>query len=296
MLRLALMVSTLIVPLGLDLYLPVPPGSPLTRETVARGRALFFDPRLSRDGSVSCASCHRPERDFADERPIAVGIMGRRGTRHVPTLVNRGYGRAFAWDGRQVSLEAQVLAALFDPNEMDSSPSVAARRVGLSSDTLTQALASYVRSILAGDSAYDRHAAGDRRALSSDAVRGLTLFRGRANCTACHTGPNFTDERVHTTGIAWRGGVLRDPGAGRGAFKTPTLRQVAHTAPYMHDGSLRTLGEVVDFYDGGGDGSPSLDPEIRPLGLTITEKRALVAFLESLSGRVQEGPEVVATQ
>jgi cytochrome c peroxidase len=294
MLRLAaFMVSALTVPLGLDLYLPVPPESPLTRETVTQGRALFFDRRLSRDGSISCASCHRPERAFADDRPIAVGIAARRGTRHVPSLVNRGYGRAFGWDGLRVSLEAQVLAAVVDPNEMDSSTSAAARRVGLSPDALARTLASYVRSIMAGDSAYDRYAAGDHGALSSDAVQGLALFRGRANCTACHTGPNFTDERVHNTGVAWRGGALRDHGAGGGAFKTPTLRQVAHTAPYMHDGSLSTLDAVVDFSHRGGERNPSPDPEERPLGLAPPDRRALVAFLESLTGRVQEGPAVV---
>ena len=145
-----LIAAVLAVPRGLDLYMPVPPGSPLTRDSVALGRSLFFDRRLSVDGSVSCASCHRPERSFADDRRIAVGVFSRLGRRHVPTIVNRGYGRLFAWDGRNASLEFQVIAAIADPSEMGLSPATAANRVALSPEQLTHALASYVRSILAG--------------------------------------------------------------------------------------------------------------------------------------------------
>ncbi|MBI4477724.1 MAG: c-type cytochrome, partial [Acidobacteria bacterium] len=148
----------------------------------------------------------------------------------------------------------------------------------------SHALASYVRSILSGNSPYDRFINGERTALSADQQAGLQIFRGKGNCTACHVGPNLTDERPHNTGVAWREDRFADPGAGSGDFKTPTLREIARTAPYMHDGSLATLTDVVDFYDRGGRRNPFLDPELRPLGLTESEKRALVTFLGSLAG------------
>jgi len=162
---------------------------------------------------------------------------------------------------------------------------------------LARALASYVRSILSGASPVDRYLNGKRDALSEQARKGLEIFRGKGNCIACHIGPNFTDDRFHNTGVAWRGGKLRDLGrfvvtgkvADQGAFKTPTLREVAQTAPYMHDGSLASLEQVVEFYNRGGNPNSWQDPEVRPLKLTADEKRALVAFLESLSGTVREG-------
>ncbi len=154
---------------------------------------------------------------------------------------------------------------------------------------LSRALSSFVRSILSGNSPFDRFISGDREALSVEEQAGLRIFRGKGNCTSCHVGPNLTDERTHNTGVAWNGSALADPGGGRGDFKTPTLREVEHTAPYMHDGSLATLDDVIDFYDGGGRANPSLDPEIRPLRLSAEEKRQLVAFLRTVSGAVQFG-------
>ncbi len=164
-------------------------------------------------------------------------------------------------------------------------------------EDLARALASYVRTILAGDSPVDRYLNGKSKALSEEARRGLEIFRGKGNCTACHVDPNFSDERFHNTGVAWRGGELHDPGrfavtgkeADRGAFKTPTLREVACTAPYMHDGSLGSLEEVIEFYDRGGNPNSWLDPESHPLHLTSEEKQALVAFLKALTGTIQEG-------
>ena len=285
------------VPLGLDLYMPVPEDNPLRADGIALGRQLFFDRRLSRDGSVACATCHRPEHAFADGRRLPVGVDGRVGRRHAPALVNRGYGRVFFWDARSRSLEEQVLKPIEDPSEMDSSVDAAAARVGLSREDLSKALASYVRSILSGNSPFDRFTSGDQSALSAEEQRGLALFRGKGHCTACHVGPTFTDERPHNTGIAWRlspGAPLSAPldaGAGEGAFKTPTLREVARTAPYMHDGSLQSLEEVVEFYDRGGHANPHLDVEIRPLGFTPDERRCLVMFLGALSGQLQEGIE-----
>lgn len=130
---------------------------------------------------------------------------------------------------------------------------------------------------------------GERAALSREEQEGLQIFRGKGSCTACHVGPTLTDERLHNTGVAWNNGELTDAGAGNGAFKTPTLRDVARTAPYMHDGTLATLDEVVDYYDRGGNPNPFLDTELRPLRLSVTEKKALAAFLGSLSGTIQEG-------
>jgi cytochrome c peroxidase len=286
-----------VVPLGLDLYMPVPEDNSLTVEKVALGRLLFSDTRLSRDGAIACASCHDPQRAFSSPQPIAVGVFGRHGHRNAPALINRGYGRAFFWDGRIPTLEEQVLQPIQDPNEMDMTLEEAASRVGLDVTTLSQSLASYVRTILSGDSPYDRFINGDRAALTADEQAGLQIFRGKGNCTACHVGPNFSDEKLHNTGVAFRDGQWLDPGRlgvtgqeeDRGAFKTPTLREVARTAPYMHDGSLATLEEVIDFYDGGGNANPHLDPELRPLRLSVEEKKALVAFLHALSGTVHDG-------
>ncbi|MBI2186911.1 MAG: c-type cytochrome [Acidobacteria bacterium] len=274
----------LTIPLGLDLYVPVPEQNPLTVDKINLGRRLFNDRRLSRDGSIACASCHDAEHAFSDGRAIAVGVFGRSGRRNAPAIVNRAYGRIFFWDGRVPTLEEQVLKPIEDPNEMDLPVADAASRVGLTLNDLSKALASYVRSILSGDSPYDRFVNGDRTSLSAEQQAGLQIFRGKGNCTACHGGPNFTDERLHNTGVAWRDGHLSDTGGGNGTFKTPTLREVARTSPYMHDGSIPTLEEVVDFYDHGGRSNPSIDPEIHPLHLSVEEKQALVAFLKSLSG------------
>jgi cytochrome c peroxidase len=275
---------SIVIPLGLDLFMPVPESNPITPEKIDLGRQLFEDRRLSRDRSISCASCHQPNRAFSDGRAIAVGVSGRHGRRNAPALINRGYGRAFFWDGRVSSLEEQVLKPIEDPNEMDLPAAEAAARVGLSPDALSRALATFVRSILSGNSAFDLFVNGDRSALSEEEQRGLTVFRGKGNCTACHVGPNFTDEKLHNTGAAWRNGAFADIGGGEGNFKTPTLREVARTAPYMHDGSLATLEDVVAFYDGGGRPNPHLDPEIHPLHLTAEDRHALVSFLGSLSG------------
>jgi cytochrome c peroxidase len=295
---LIVLAAALAIPLGLDLYMPVPEQNPLTVEKIELGRRLFNDRRLSRDGSIACVSCHDPDRAFSDGRAIAVGVFGRSGRRNAPAIVNRAYGRAFLWDGRVPTLEEQVLKPIEDPNEMDLAVAEAASRVSLTPEDLSRALASYVRSILSGDSAYDRFVNGDRTALSAEQQAGLQIFRGKGNCTACHVGPNFSDERLHNTGVAWRDpstssgqvpGYFADEGAGNGTFKTPTLRELARTAPYMHDGSLATLEDVVEFYDGGGRPNPSIDPEIRPLQLSVEEKQALVAFLKSLSGSIRQG-------
>ncbi|MCZ2150416.1 MAG: c-type cytochrome [Bryobacterales bacterium] len=283
-------------PLGLDSYLPVPEDNPLTAEKAALGRALFREKMLSRDRTVACASCHEEERAFSDGKPLAVGIEGRVGTRRSPAIVNRVFGKSFFWDGRAKSLEEQALQPISNEKEMDLSLAEAVERLRgagyagefrkvfgreVNGEDLGKAVATYVRTILSGDSPYDKYMAGDTGAIRAEAKEGLRLFRGKAGCIRCHVGFNFTDERRHNTGV---GKIDAD-----GLFKTPTLREVARHAPYMHDGSMATLRDVIDFYDKGGRANPRLDAEIRELKLTEGEKRALAAFLESLSGRVSEG-------
>jgi cytochrome c peroxidase len=293
------------VPLGLDAYIPAPESNPLSAEKAALGRALFFDPALSRSGTVACATCHIPARAFTDDKPLATGVFGRRGTRRAPAILNRAYGKSFFWDGSAATLEEQVLKPITNPFEMDLPLEEALTRLKatgkypqLDALGLASALSTYVRTILAGDSPYDRYVAGDRAALSAQQLAGLRLFRGKAGCASCHLGPNLTDERFHNTGTGWRDGQFADTGRfvltgreeDRGAFKTPTLREVARHPPYMHDGSLATLEDVVEHYDKGGNPNPSLDAEMRPLHLTGDEKRALLRFLEALTGTVREGP------
>lgn len=300
-------------PLGLDAFMPVPSDNPISAAKAALGRKLFLDPILSADRSISCASCHDPERSFTDDRPRAVGVFDRVGTRRVPKLLNRGYGRSFFWDGRISTLEEQVLQPVINPLEMDLELSEAVTRLTANpgylsafrqafgrepnADDLARALASYVRTILSGDSRYDRYVAGDAGALDEEERMGLEVFRGKGNCVTCHLGPNLTDERFHNTGVGYTDGRFEDDGrfavtgreSERGAFKTPSLRNVALTAPYMHDGSIPTLEEVVADYDNGGTPNPHLDREIRKLGLTDSEKAALAAFMRALTGAVQEG-------
>jgi cytochrome c peroxidase len=301
------------LPDGMPLYMPGALDVPLNAHVAELGRALFFDRRLSRDRSVSCASCHLPERAFTDGRTVSTGVAGRQGRRNAPTLVNRAWGDAQFWDGRVASLRDQVLHPIEDPDEMGftrdaaaariaADPALAARFAEVLDDSvhaasLARSLAAYVASIIAGDAPFDRWAAGDTTALSAEARHGRRLFDGRARCSVCHRGPNFTDEQFHNTGVAWRAGAPADSGrfavTGRerdiGAFKTPTLREIARTAPYMHDGSIASLEAVIDFYDRGGFSNPYLDRELQPLGLSGDDKQALIAFLGMLSGRVREG-------
>ncbi|MEZ5352156.1 MAG: cytochrome c peroxidase [Bryobacteraceae bacterium] len=293
----------LTVPLGLDAYLPAPEGNRLNKERAALGKRLFFEKALSRDGTVSCATCHDPARAYTDEHPVAVGLRSIKGTRRTPTIVNRAYGKSFFWDGRASTLEEQVLMPIENPKEMDLKIGEALERLRASGygeigrEEVSRALANYVRTILAGDSPYDRFVAGDRTALTEEQQEGLRVFREKGNCASCHVGPNLTDERFHNTGVPGD-----DPGryastgkAGdKGAFKTPTLREVAGRGPYMHDGSLATLEDVIEHYDRGGrdkagSAPGNLDPEMEELHLTEGEKKALAEFLRALTGVVREG-------
>ena len=301
-------------PLGLDLYQPEPADNPATPDKVQLGRRLFRERLLSRNRSIACGDCHQPKRAFADGRAKAVGVYGRQGPRSVPTLINRAWGESFFWDGRTATLEEQVVLPIQAETEMDLTLDEAVVRLSQkrryrkafaavfdrepNPDDLAHALAAYVRTILAGDSPYDRYLFGKPDALSARELAGLRLFQGKANCSVCHSGPMFSDELFHNTGVAWRDGKWLDEGRAivteqqedRGKFKTPTLREVVRTAPYMHDGSLESLADVVNFYANGGRKNPYLDSELHPLTLTDDEKDALAAFLRSLTGRVSEGP------
>jgi cytochrome c peroxidase len=295
------------IPLGLDSNRAVPKDNLLTEAKVRLGRRLFFDPILSTDGTVSCASCHDPAHGLAGRARLAAGIQGRQMTRNAPSLWNRAYGTAFFWDGRETSLESQALRPVESSSEMGGTVDGAVERLrshkeypglfeaafadGVTASNLAKSLASFERVLLSGNSRVDRFRSGEVRALSDSERHGLWLYESRGGCWRCHSGPNFSDENFHNTGVGWNQTPIdlgrftvtkKDPDRGR--FKTPTLRNVALTAPYMHDGSLATLEEVVDFYNRGGGKNTYLDTSIAPLGFSAEEKKDLVAFLKALSG------------
>ena len=296
------------LPLGLDADSAfVPADNPMTPERIALGKKFFWDTRWSSSGTVACVSCHRPEHGWGDPRQFSINFAGKPTPRHSPTIVNRLFSDRQLWTGLRPSLEEQ---ALRDSNRTDemvvknlgSIPAYQAefRRVfgtELHPDGVAKAIASYVRTIVSGNSPYDRFRAGEKSALSPAAQRGQALFAGRARCVACHAGFNFTDEGYRNIGV---GMDRADPDLGRytvtkdeadkGAFKTPTLRDVARRGPYMHDGSEKTLADVVAFYDRGGVKNPWLSQDIKPLGLNREEQTDLVAFLHALTGEID--PEV----
>jgi len=300
------------VPIGLDRYVPVPEDNPITPEKTALGRRLFFETSLSGDGRTACATCHQPSRRFTDGRRLPRGVFGREGRRNTPSILNRAYGRSAFWDGRAETLEDQVQAALMGESDLGLSLDEAVARLSadagysrafqpafggpVTAPRIAQALATFVRTQLSGNSRFDRFLTGDVTALRPEERSGLEVFSGRARCARCHAGPLLSDESFHNTGVAWKEARFADPGRAavtgsdrdRGAFKTPSLREVARTAPYMHDGSMARLTDVIDFYDRGGRPNPNLDSDIRPLRLTADEKAALISFLRSLSGRTPE--------
>lgn len=303
------------LPIGLNQTPPIPEDNPLTEAKIRLGEKLFFDPILSGDGKISCASCHQRELNFATNDRVSEGVGGRKGNRNAPTLLNRAYGKHHFWDGRSGSLEDQALQPIENPNEMGSSIEEALTRLGsaaeyqeffreafpdadreASSELVTaehtaKALASFMRTLLSGGSQVDRFRNKEYTALSQDARQGLWLFESKGGCWRCHSTDNFADEDFHNTGVGF-GDPNRDLGrflatgadADRFRYKTPTLRGVARTAPYMHDGSLATLEEVVEFYSqGGSPDDPGLSLHLKPLNLSDDEKRQLVAFLRALS-------------
>jgi cytochrome c peroxidase len=303
---------TMELPLGLQADAAyIPETNLLSAEKIELGKLLYYDPRLSKDSSIACASCHNPFHGFADSQRVSRGVGNQPGGRNSPTVINRLFSAEQFWDGRAADLEAQALGPLTNPVEMampahtDVEKQVKAikgyaplfkRAFGteeINIARITQAIASFERTVLSGGSPWDRYMAGDKDALSAEAVRGMAVFEGKGNCRVCHAGFNFTDESYHNLGV---GMDKPKPDLGRydvtknesekGAFKTPTLRNIELTAPYMHDGSESTLVEVVEFYNKGGLKNPQLSKEIKPLGLSRQEIGDLVAFLSALTGPV----------
>lgn len=321
----------------------IPSDNPLTRAKIELGRQLYFDPRLSADNTVSCASCHDPKQGYAAQTQFGVGIRGQKGGRNSPTSYNRILSSTQFWDGRAASLEEQAKGPIQNPIEMGNTHAAAVRTVagiegyrlqfaavfpneGVTIDGIAKAIASFERVIVTGTSPadlddklrnFEKGFADDLKDLvafeqddpdsfklyqslksqaaahpvSDSARRGRDLFFGRANCTACHAGANFTDEKYHNLGV---GMAAAKPDLGRfdiskdekdkGAFKTPTVRNVALTAPYMHDGSQKTLEEVVEWYAKGGHANPHLSDKMKPLKLTEQDKADLVAYMKALTG------------
>ena len=304
------------IPLGLPRSVPAPDYRPATADLVELGRSLFFDGNLSSDGSISCGTCHLPDKGFANGARVGSGVQGLRTARNVPTLLNVAFRPLLRWDGYASSIENFMKYPISGHNEMNlhyldalidrlnASDDYVERfqqvfgNQPIEFDHVEQALAACSRTLLSGNSAFDRYwFANDEDALDAQARKGLGLFLGRGRCVVCHQIERdhalFTDYGYHNLGVGWEAdrGVYRDLGLGgistndfAGLFQTPILRDVAETAPYMHDGSLATLEDVVDFYNNGAIAAPGRDPLLAPLGLSESDKRALVAFLQSLTG------------
>jgi cytochrome c peroxidase len=304
-------------PLGLP-SVPLPADNPPTTDAILLGRRLFYDTRLSKDGTTSCASCHDPKAGFQDIRPNSVGVGGKTGNRNAPTIWNSAYNPVQFWDGRAPSLEEQAGGPVENPVEMAHTAAGLVKNLEADSSYKTEfdkafgpgpvtfqkvkmAIASFERTVLSGNSPFDRWKYGkEPRAMKLEAIRGFEVFNSakKGNCAVCHTVEKdhalFTDGKFHNLGVGMDAkGELKDMGrsgvtgneADKGAFKTPTLRNIATTAPYMHDGSLKTLREVVDFYVGGGNSNPHRDKEMRSLEhLTKQERADLITFMESLTG------------
>lgn len=283
---------------------PMPKDNISTPARTELGRVLFFDPRISSAGAMSCASCHEPSLGWSDGRKTSIvgsDVMGRAS----PTIVNLGYNTQFTWDGRKKDLEEHAVG----PHRHLSAPDfkAAAERISkiagyqamfasaypgepIEVATIAKAMAAFQRTVVSNDSPFDRWLAGDSKALTPEQYRGYKVFSdsGKGNCAACHKGPNFTDNGFHNVGLK-----TADPGrfaflkvaAMKGAFKTPTLREIEMTAPYFHNGSAATLREVVDYYDKGGEDRSNVSADIKPLNLSERDKDDLVAFLRSLTGK-----------
>jgi cytochrome c peroxidase len=296
-----------VLPLGLP---PViwPADNPYSAARVELGRNLFFDPRLSSNGKVSCATCHPPEHAFAGGDPPPLGVTGTPLRRRAPTIINRAYGRSQFYDGRAATLEEQITGPVTAADEMATTPGAVSAAISkiagyaplfeaafedrqVTFDRITKAIASFERTIVSGNSAYDRFLKGDKHALSPAARRGLDIFERTGECTECHNGFNLTDEKFASLGI---GPDQRIPDLGlaeiskkrrdEGKFKVPTLREVVNTGPYMHDRRFRTLDEVLEFYGKGGKPGAHLDSRIAPFFLDEPAKANLMEFLKSLSG------------
>lgn len=337
---------TVELPLGLAAgagQIWIPPDNPLTRAKIELGRQLYFDPRLSSDNTVSCATCHHPDSGWTKQTQFGVGIGGLKGGRNSPTSFNRILSSTQFWDGRAASLEEQAIGPIANPIEMGNTHEECVATLkkipgyvlqfekifpgeGLTIKTVGKAIASFERVVVTGPSPADyfepvysfekifkdeladlesfkadspddyakyqaMKAASAAHPISDSAKRGRDLFFGKANCTACHVGANFSDEKYHNLGVGMdaakpdlgRYEITKNV-ADRGAFKTPTVRNVTQTAPYMHDGSQKTLEEVVEWYDKGGHPNPQLSEKVKKLNLTAQEKKDVVEYMKALTG------------
>jgi cytochrome c peroxidase len=286
----------------------IPTNNPITTEKVLLGRYLFYEKMLSVDNSKSCGSCHAASASFADMSRGATsdGVHFARGSRNAPALMNVAYNKVFFWDGRAQSLEEQATKPITNPIELASDSNAVVAKLGATAlyrqmftnafgdntvtmDRIGKAIATFERTLLSGGSAYDRYMAGDKSALSTSAENGYKLFNSKeVNCVGCHKDQNFTDDSYHSTGLETfyedegREDVTQDP-RDNGKFHTPSLRNIVLTGPYMHNGSMRTLDEVLQHYNEGGKHNSTQDSLIHELRLTTSQKNDLIAFLSSLT-------------
>lgn len=295
------------VPLGLP-PIPWPEDNPYSPARAELGRILFFDGRLSANGAVSCAFCHQPDHAFSGNTPLSRGVDGKPGLRHAPTLINCAWDKSQFWDGRAPTLEAQVISPVTNPDEMGMTVDTLVEKIrgikgyaplfaaafgdpGIDFDRIAKAIATFERTIVSGNSAYDRYVAGDKSALTKQQKDGLDFFEKKGECAECHSGPSFTNEKFANLGIG-SAGLHPDPGreavTGKrgdlGKFKVPTLRDVARRGPYMHDGSVKTLSDVLDVYAKGGLPNPHLDTRLTPFYLDEETRKDVLAFLDSFNG------------
>ncbi|MEQ3695098.1 MAG: cytochrome c peroxidase [Thalassolituus sp.] len=287
--------------------IPFPADNPYQAEKAALGKMLFFDPRLSINQNISCATCHNPSFGWEQALPLAVGAQNTALGRHNPTILNLAWGDKFFWDGRAATLEEQALGPIQSDVEMNMPLDVLIERVsgiegyrpyfnsifseGITAETIAKAIATFERTVVSGPSPFDRWIEGDESALSDSAKRGFELFNGKAKCSTCHSGWNFTDNKFHDIGLPTldEGRFVIDPSSelNRHAFKTPGLRNITHRAPYMHNGSLANLDAVLVHYLSGGLPRPSRSADIGFLPLMNDDLTDLKAFLHTLQGEDQ---------
>ncbi|MEE9494615.1 MAG: cytochrome c peroxidase [Gammaproteobacteria bacterium] len=291
---------------------PHPADNAPTPERVELGKKLFFDPRLSGDGNMSCATCHNPLLGWSDGLPTAKGVKSKVLGRASPTIINTAYNSIQMWDGRKKSLEDQAMGPMEATVEMNMDTAKLFRWLNqnngyikdfkkaypgkaIDADTVSKAIASYERTIISNNSRFDAWIKGNKQALTKNEINGFKVFVGKGNCETCHSAPNFTDDGFHNLGLASWG--KKEPDMGRyserplrlmkGAFKTPTLRDIARTAPYFHDGSANTLEDVVEHYLKGGKVKTNLSPNMQAIKLSLQEKLNLIAFMQALTSPYQ---------
>jgi cytochrome c peroxidase len=313
---------------------PVPDDNPMTPEKIALGTLLFFDARLSADGSLACVSCHLPDQGWTTNSPLSPAYPTNMERRNSQTLINVAYHQVLLWDGRAGALEKQALGPIQNPLHMNQNLDLLVEKLkaipdyverfqkvfgtSVNPEGLGKALAAFERTLVTRNAPFDRYMTGDWQAMSEGALRGMALFKEKARCILCHNGPNFTDSRFHNLGVPeapllshplvqasirfdakrmnvpeyqhvkedWGRYLVTKEEKDKGAFRTPTLRNVTQRDPYMHNGVFQSLEEIIDFYDRGGGAVSEKSPLLQPLGLTAQEKRDLLAFLQALTGEL----------